>query len=156
MWLNRKFYSLLARVIALLGFVPFTSCAKMYGPPPCMYGPEPERTNYGCRLEASVTDEQGHGIEGIKLTVRSLGSETDLDYEPVYTDANGKVEVLYNVPRGYEYDDFVSGVVSAEDVDGAENGGEFEPVELEFSNEGSEIQSNAYQKSLQIVMKRKE
>ena len=109
MWLNRKIYALLARVIALLGFVSVSSCEQpeMYGPPPCMYGPEPERTNYGCRLDASVTDE-------------------------------------------------LSGVVLAEDIDGAENGGEFEPVELEFSNEGSEIQSNAYQKSLQIVMKRKE
>ena len=158
MWLNRKFYALLARVIALLGFVSVSSCeqALMYGPAPCMYGPMPERTNNGCRLEASVTDEQGNGIEGIRLTVRNLGSNVVMDYEPVYTDADGKVVVLYKVPRGYEYDDFVSGTVLAEDIDGAENGGEFESVEVEFSNEGAEIQSNAYQKELQIVMKRKD
>ena len=148
MWLNRKFYALLARIIALLGFATYL--------PSCiggMYAPEP--APYGCNLTLTVLDESGNGIEGIRVNVKKLGG-IELTYEPVYTDASGQVVALF-CGAWHPSAEVTTGVSVAEDVDGAQNGGEFQTVEYGFSMQDAKPDhaNDVYFKSVEIVMKKK-
>lgn len=134
-----KFLSRLVKgVFAMLGFA--TSCTPgsvpepMYGPPPPEYG-VPSATY---RFIGKVSDEDSEGIPGIRVAVKM-----SKPWNGAYVEKNGKMvpyvweqaDTLFTDEDGKfarEYtllDDIASVpedvVVTAEDVDGEENGGAF-------------------------------
>lgn len=135
-----KFLSRLVKgIFAMLGFA--TSCTPgsvpepMYGPPPPEYG-VPSATY---RFIGKVSDEDSEGIPGIRVAVK-MSTQTS-----AYVERNGKMvpyvwehaDTLFTDAEGKfarEYDLFGDGdlgyipenvVITAEDVDGEENGGAF-------------------------------
>lgn len=103
---------ILTAIISLLGF---SGCSKeeqmvcMYGTPTADY-----------KAEGSVTDEEGNPIEGIKVKVELRGyynnpSET----KSVYSGGDGQ----FITPQ-YSNQEIIS--LTAIDIDGGNNGGEFE------------------------------
>ena len=103
---------ILTAIISLLGF---SGCSKEE-PMVCMYGTP--TADY--KAEGSVTDEEGNPIEGIKVKVELRGyynnpSET----KSVYSGGDGQ----FITPQ-YRNQEIIS--LTAIDIDGGNNGGEFE------------------------------
>ena len=106
---------LLTTVIALLGF---SACDDKTDPLdyPLMYGTP--TADY--KAEGIVTDEDGNHIKGIQIKAEMKSVLTgDLDSQIVYSDDSGK----YATEKHYEKKLLT---LTATDIDGEENGGEFE------------------------------
>ena len=143
-------------VFALLGFAscscnttPWEEPLDMYGPAPAEYG-TPSAT---FRFVGKVSGEDAEGIPGIRVAVKmkaSTGAYIEQNGQMVpyvwemadtlYTDAEGAFSRDYML-----FDDLEaipeSVVATAEDIDGEENGGRFEPregisVEVSHPDEG--------------------
>lgn len=112
---------LIMAVISLLGF---SACAssenqlEMYGTPTADY-----------KADGRVTDEDGNPVKGIEVKV----ALTDWKQETatanggiVYSDKNGSFTTA-------EYDDEPFFSLTVTDVDGAENGGEFESQVIDLT-----------------------
>jgi len=104
---------LIYMLMALLGFGA-VSCGEIG---------EDVAGEYGCphvnfSLRARVVDEAGEPIAGIMVRV---------DWIEEYTDEEGEVSVNDSVFTGSQY------MVRFEDVDGVENGGEFESLTLDIA-----------------------
>jgi len=104
---------LIYMLMALLGF----------GAVSCVEIGEDVAGEYGCphvnfSLRARVVDEAGEPIAGIMVRV---------DWIEEYTDEEGEVSVNDSVFTGSQY------MVRFEDVDGVENGGEFESLTLDIA-----------------------
>ena len=88
------------------------------------------RKMYGCphsdyEVKGVVTDEEGNGINSIRVVVSTQPLDTDLKFnaDTLWTDGNGE----YGMTP--EYAAFSKKVyMKFEDVDGSENGGEFQTV----------------------------
>ena len=90
-------------------------------------GPEETYSMYGTptsdyKISATVTDENGKAIPGINVVVRGskLTSEV-IDGLILVTDKKGKIETDY-----FNSEDFYATELLFTDVDGPDNGGEFE------------------------------
>ncbi len=152
-----KFLSRLVKgVFAMLGFAscsaataPWDEPKDMYGPPPPEYG-VPSATY---RFIGKVSDEDSEGIPGIRVAVK-MSTQTSAYVErngkmvpyvwehadTLFTDAEGKFAREYDLFG--DLDDIPENVViTAEDIDGEENGGTFAPkeglkVEVKHVDEG--------------------
>lgn len=150
--------SLLGSVLAFLGF---NSCDVVPGGMMCMYGqPHADFT-----IKGTVTDEEGKPIEGIKAVVDVYENWTDgagihrsqLDYtDTIYTDSQGKIR------RSTSIFDKAEVNITLSDVDGAENGSEFEGwsiegLEMKEVKEGDDSWYNgAYELDFSTTLKKKE
>lgn len=85
----------------------------MYGMPSATY-----------KVLGTVSDESGSPVEGIRVAIESKYSSYS-QYDTLYTDSSGKY--LFNRGERGLWPDKV--VVVFEDIDGEENGGEFESAE---------------------------
>ena len=97
------------------------------------------KAEYGCphadfEAKGTVTDEDGNGIPGIRVIIRSQNplssNPKDRLEETIWTNHNGE----YVSGESYYDDDFAytsSIKMEFEDVDGPENGGEFQKVNIE-------------------------
>ena len=121
------FKSLAAAALGLLGF---SSCGWL-GIGVCMYG-EPHAD---FKAIGSVTDQSGKPIEGIRVAVQQHrhyeNSESVIydqndwyDNDTLFTDSEGKYELVRSV---FSAPNMVT--IVFEDIDGEENGGEFEKAE---------------------------
>ena len=124
---NRVFKFLATTILGLLGF---SSCSWL-GIGLCMYG-EPHAD---FKAIGTVTDNAGKPVEGIRVAVQQhrhyensesvIYDENDwYDNDTVFTDTNGQYELVRSV---FSAPNRVT--VVFEDIDGEENGGEFEKVE---------------------------
>ena len=110
----------------IMGLLGFASCGKsladdsnnsaMYGPPP----------NADYKVLGTVSDEDGRPIKGIRVSVRLKYSPWSKDVEEtLYSDDKGAYQLLTR-----SLDGLPPVTISFEDVDGEENGGEFESTEV--------------------------
>lgn len=124
---NGIWKSLAATALGLLGFA---SCEKI-GIGLCMYG----QPHADFKALGTVSDGSGKPVEGIRVAVRqhrhyenssSVIYDQNDTYEDdtLYTDQNGKFQLEKTV---FSSPDDVT--IVFEDIDGAENGGEFEKAE---------------------------
>lgn len=115
---------------AILGLLGFSSCERI-GWGLCMYG-EPHAD---FKAQGTVTDERGKPIEGIRVAVRqhrhyqnSAGVIYDqndwYDNDTLYTDDKGAYQLIRTV-----FDAPTDVTIVFEDIDGAENGGEYASAE---------------------------
>lgn len=110
---------LLTAVIALLGF---SACEDKTDPLdlPVMYGP----LTADYKAEGVVADDDGNPIKGIQIKAEMKSVLTgDLDSQIVYSDDNGK----YATEKHYQKRLLT---LTATDIDGEENGGEFEEMTI--------------------------
>ena len=153
MKVKRLLKSLTAAVLGLLGFA---SCEKALdahgnGEILCMYGqPYAEFKALG-----TVKNEAGKPVEGIRVAVRqTLRGHSEYVDDTVYTDSKGAY-LLSNHP--FNGPDYVR--IVFEDVDGTENGGEFEQAEakpdIKQTKDGSGWFTGAYEVKADVVMKKK-
>ena len=110
-------------LLALLG-VGAVSCDNGWG------DPVPE---YGCphmnfSLKARVVDEAGKPIEGIEVQ-----TQNNAFYADNYSDAEGNIDLKVGMWPDTNID------LVFTDVDGAENGGEFETLELNISDKVEKV-----------------
>lgn len=117
--MTRRALKLVNYLIAwLCGMLGVNSCVAMYGSPHADF-----------KADGSVSDESGTPIKGIRVAMRQHWySAQDGDYhrdDTLYTDENGK----YEYRDGLSYPETVTLVF--EDIDGEQNGGEFESAEAE-------------------------
>ena len=115
---------LVAVALGMLGFASCAEIANIDDDPSkediCMYG-SPSATY---KVLGTVSDESGSPVEGIRVAIESkYGSYSQ--YDTLYTDSSGKY--LFNRGERGLWPDKV--VVVFEDIDGEENGGEFESAE---------------------------
>ena len=129
----KRYRNFLSYVLALLGFAGCTRIEPpMYGTPD-MYGPLP--VEYGTphadfRVSGMVRDENGQPLKGIRVAIVSEdlarayweGRTSVGPNDTLYSDASGKFgrdysATMFGAPGKME--------LKFEDVDGAENGGEF-------------------------------
>ncbi len=149
-------------ITALLALLGFAGCDGsggdwvMYGP-----GPAPE---YGPRdvpfvVKGAVTDAEETPVEGVRVVLKLKDDGPQEGYDrrafrdTVYTDANGKFETA---PR---HQIEVPWALIAADVDGAENGGEFEGEEktLVMSDEAAfDAERGVYVHEIDFVLTEKE
>ena len=113
--LSKIMQIIISAIISLLGFST-SSCYVMYGSPTADYQAE------GC-----VTDEDGKPIEGIRIQVTLEDDYTD-DNEGfiVYSDSEGRFSTT-------KYKDWRIQSLTATDIDGEKNGGEFETQEIKLT-----------------------
>ena len=111
-------------------FIYFLFALLGFGAVACDNGMHDQVAEYGCptvhfSLKARVVDEAGKPIEGIEVQTKD-----NAFYADNYSDAEGNIDL-----NGSMWPDTNIDLVFT-DVDGAENGGEFEEktVELDFSN----------------------
>ena len=127
MKLNRIWKFLASTALGLLGF---SSC-EWLGIGVCMYG-EPHAD---FKAIGTVTDNAGKPVEGIRVAVQQhrhyensdsvIYDQNDwYDNDTIFTDSNGKYELVRSV---FSSPNRVT--VVFEDIDGEENGGEFEKAE---------------------------
>ena len=127
MKLNRIWKFLASTALGLLGF---SSC-EWLGIGVCMYG-EPHAD---FKAIGTVTDNAGKPVEGIRVAVQQhrhyensdsvIYDQNDwYDNDTIFTDSNGKYELMRSV---FSSPNRVT--VVFEDIDGEENGGEFEKAE---------------------------
>lgn len=105
--------------LACIGIAMFTSCKEMYGCPHADF-----------EAKGVVTDEEDKGIQGIRVVLSEIQSN------PLYT-GKPETDTLWTNHEG-EYSiqkEWISPLnnikIEFEDVDGPENGGEFQKVEVE-------------------------
>jgi putative lipoprotein (rSAM/lipoprotein system) len=124
-------------ITGLLALLGFSGCdiegPLMYGPGPVvMYGvPEAQFVAKG-----AVTDGEDKPIENIRVVLKIKDDEGHTYREgyrdTVYTDSKGEFRTDPRPMTGLPIE------LIAADIDGAENGGEFESVTKEFTAEGGE------------------
>ena len=128
MRINRIWRFLASTALGLLGF---SSC-EWLGIGVCMYG-EPHAD---FKAIGTVTDNSGKPVEGIRVAVQQHrhyeNSESVIydqndwyDNDTLFTDSNGKYELVRSV---FSAPNRVT--IVFEDIDGEENGGEFEKAEV--------------------------
>lgn len=113
-------------LLTMLGFSSMVSCdgdikqhADMYGTPSADY-----------EIKGKVLDADGDPIKGIKITMkRDDNNPIPFDMAQGFSLDNGEYKLQ---TKTFPLEEFI---LTAEDIDGAENGGEFEEktVELDFS-----------------------
>ena len=142
-------------IAAILGLLGFASCGDPddIGGDICMYG-EPSAD---FRALGSVKDEAGKPVEGIRVSIAQKGRYTNEmeANDTVFTDSKGAFLMSKTVFSGPEYVSIVF-----EDVDGVENGGEFERAEAKpdviQTKKGDDAwYGGAYQVNADVVMKKK-
>lgn len=145
---------------SLLSLLGFSSCDIVKGGY-CMYGqPHADFT-----VKGTVTDVEGKPVEGIRTVVDAYQKWTDdagieysnLDYtDTLYTNVNGKIEsraTLFSRPSEV--------MITISDMDGEENGGEFEEQvindpEIKTVKKGDgEWYIGAYEASFKVTLKKK-
>ncbi len=142
---------LLTAVISLLGF---SACSNSDNGMLCMYG----TPTFDYQAEGCVTDEEGNPIEGIQLKVTlQKTSQDSSDSEIIFSDKDGE----FTTPKYYDRMIFS---LTAEDIDGAKNGGEFESKQIDLTKMKLELDKtnadgwyegvNIY-KDIEIVMSKK-
>lgn len=140
---------LMSVVISLLGF---SACSDdqmrlMYRTP-----------TFDFQAEGCVTDEEGNPIEGIQLKVSlQKASQDSSEAEIIFSDKDGE----FTTPKYYNQMIFS---LTAEDIDGAKNGGEFESKQIDLTKMKPELDKtnaddwywgvNVY-KDIEIVMSKK-
>lgn len=103
----------------LLGALGFAGCSESFS---CEYGtPSVDFT-----VKGKVTDSEGTPIKGIVVSSKSVQSYDDGNGLNAVTDENG--EFVTNKVKEFG----VGGTLVFTDVDGAENGGDFETYEKEL------------------------
>ena len=103
----------------------------------------------------TVKNEAGKPVEGIRVAVRqTLRGQSEYVDDTVYTDSKGAYLLSRQAFSGPDYVRIVF-----EDVDGAENGGEFEHTEanpaINQTKDGSGWFNGAYEVKADVVMKKK-
>ena len=152
------FRSLAATALGLLGF---SSC-EWLGIGVCMYG-EPHAD---FKAIGTVKDNAGKPVEGIQVAIKQhrhyannenvIYDQNDwYDNDTVYTDSNGKYEMVRSV---FEAPHDVT--VVFEDIDGDANGGEFEKAEatpeVKRTKKGDKSwYGGAFQVEADVVLKKK-
>jgi putative lipoprotein (rSAM/lipoprotein system) len=124
---------IIARLLTLLGFgAALAGCGKMYSPPPpdiIMYGVVPTQFE----VKGRVTDADDKPLENIRVVLKLRDDETEENQnrqmlrDTVYTDANGRFETERRPEISLPW------AVIASDIDGEENGGEFETEEQQLT-----------------------
>lgn len=138
--LNRKRTGLGSLLMALAGVI--ASCdilpigVAMYGCPNADYD-----------IKGKVVDENGKGIENIKIEIGHVQTSTpgviyDYEYIPFYTDLKTDADGNYH----YIGNDFPNNQlrIKAEDIDGEEHGGQFAPDSVELKVEFKDGKSKAW------------
>ena len=153
---NMKTKNVKSFLVAILGLLGFASCDKVIdiGGVLCMYG----QPHADFKALGSVKDETGKPVEGIRVSIAQKGlytSERDAN-DTVYTDAKGAFLVSKSV---FSRPESVS--IIFEDVDGAENGGEFRKAEANpdvvQTKKGDEAwYGGAYEVEADVVMKKEQ
>ena len=92
---------------------------------------------YGCptmnfSLKARVIDEAGNPIKGIEVQTRN-----DAFYKDNHSDADGNIDLNVNMWPNTNID------LVFTDVDGAENGGEFEALELNIADKVEQVEGGS-------------
>jgi putative lipoprotein (rSAM/lipoprotein system) len=125
-------------ITGLLALLGFTGCDVIDGP--VMYGPGPV-VMYGVPetqfvAKGAVTDSEDKPIENIRVVLKIKDDEGHIYREgyrdTVYTDSKGEFRTDPRPLTGLPIE------LIAADIDGAENGGEFEGVTKEFTAEEGE------------------
>lgn len=139
-------------LLPLLGFALIESCAKdMYG---CPYA--------DFEAKGKVSDEEGKGIQGIRVIISADSDGTDYSGTPLadtlWTDHKGEYITKPGfVTERFAYMDKLK--LEFEDVDGAENGGEFQKVEIEVPviqvEEGKGWYRGGYEAGADVTMIKK-
>lgn len=101
-----------AWIAAVLGLASCDKIGGFMGTGMAMYG----TPNADYDINIKITDEDGHAIPGIEVT-----PEPDVNTQHVYSDKDGVVKTSFN---GMYLE------LELRDVDGEENGGEFESVRV--------------------------
>ena len=125
--LNKLWKAFAASILGLLGFASCESVIEdreMYGQPHADF-----------KALGTVSDETGKPVEGIRVAIRQhrhydntpdviFGQNDWYENDTLYTDSNGAYELsktIFDKPKDVR--------IVFEDIDGAENGGEFESAE---------------------------
>lgn len=124
--MNRRINKLLNTVTAsLLSLLGFSSCSNgvFGGEEPCLYGSPTSDYHF----KGIVTDENGTPIKGIKVVAQIQSENRIYREDSTYTDSNGAYQTAdkstFNAPNDVAEARLY---VSFEDVDGEDNGGDFE------------------------------
>ena len=129
MKIKRFINAVIGILLSLLGFQSCSLVGGIFGA--AMYG----SPHADFAVKGKVTDDTGKAVKGIKTVVDAYYGWTDdagysytnLDYtDTLYTDSNGMVQceaTVFSKPTKL--------VVTLTDVDGAENGGEFEELVID-------------------------
>lgn len=125
--INKLFNAVTASLLSMLGF---SACGNSGGgDEPCLYGTPIS----GYHFKGTVTDEQGTPIKGIKVVTQMNQGDVTRRIDSTYTDTNGGYQTVdkdfYTTLDYATKNKLVS--VSFEDVDGENNGGEFETAKSE-------------------------
>ena len=101
------------------------------------------KAEYGCphadfEAKGVVTDEEGKGIQGIRVVISAEHPNPSYTGTPIadtlWTNQNGEYDTGETYQESYVYNVFAymdSVKLEFEDVDGQENGGEFQKVSIE-------------------------
>ncbi len=121
--INNLFNAATAGLLSLLGF---SSCSNTSGDSPCLYGSPTSDYHF----KGTVTDEQGTPINGIKVVTQEKYGDVTLRLDSTYTDSNGTYQTADKTTVNAQGDVTDRKLfVGFEDVDGTENGGEFETAQ---------------------------
>ncbi len=148
-------------ITGLLTLLGFSACEPeglvMYGPPPVplMYGP----ANVGFVVKGTVTDADEKPVENIRVVLK-LQDDDPVEgrydrrvcRDTVYTDNKGEFKTG---PRPYIP---LPWTLIAADIDGAENGGEFETKEKPFTVERDNYDNDeqAYVNEINLTLTEKD
>ncbi len=110
--------------LSMLSLLGFSGCSESGGnvySEPDMYGTPTE----DFRFMGTLTDSEGNPIQGINVNVRSSSDDVVTDAEGAFlTDLTTEIDNYYTV--------------TFTDIDGVENGGEFETKQVEVKSGESE------------------
>lgn len=106
-------------VLPLLGITMFDSCRVEYGCPHSDF-----------EAKGTVTDEEGKGIQGIRVVISAEHPNTNYTGKPLtdtlWTNHDGEYATHH---EQFAYNNSIQ--IECEDVDGLENGGEYQKVVVE-------------------------
>ena len=114
---------LFSAIITLLGFTSTSCFTVAYGSPTSDY-----------QAEGRITDQEGYPIKGIEVKAKFSDGETS-DTPAVYSDEDGTF-----ITDKYRDRYIVS--LTATDIDGEKNGGEFETKEIDLTKMKPDIQKS--------------
>lgn len=149
--------TLLSGVLAMLGFAGCANSADT----PCEYG----MPTVGYRVTGEVKDESGKPLPGIQVIVKDdhlLGKEGAKPYQryegdTIYTDSKGVFQSAKITSFSLKEQEVIFN-----DVDGKENGGEFESVKMSVDNleskrikKGDGWYSGEYELKAKVQLKKK-
>lgn len=107
----------LAGLLALLGF----SCGNDNEEIPCEYG-SPHATY---EIKGKVVDQEGRTIPNIQVTISTTHQYVHFQNDSLATNAQGEFEIAASLTS---FGEDVSFKIKAEDIDGPDNGGQFEDI----------------------------